>query len=367
MKKTALYIILSILLLSCTDNFNVRVTGTVEGGIDNGDSIFLMSLDGQNRATVISKSIVHDSSFTLSGNMELPAVCNVVTFTPQGRLARKMDFIAEGGDVQLKVLPDYYRIGGTALNDAMQMVRDSLEIATRIYKRYRHKIAVSPNLSPMGRKEADDAMAIASYQYRKALYNAIEKNIGNILAPYFIKNNIDVIEPSKGLQFIKQLPSDCKDNVISYINKLYTAQQLCAVGNPFVDFKMRDAAGTVHTLSAYAGKGVPVLIYLWTAGNATSLDEARAVCTLQQECGSQAQFIGISIDRSHKMWRSAIEKEGLCGIQLTDLKGWDNQFMQLYGIDKIPYFVLIAGDGIIHYRGISFADASSQLKERLQR
>lgn len=364
MKKTALYIIIATLFASCGNN--VRVEGTIEGGIENGDSIFLMSVDGQNRATIISKSIVSDNSFTLSGNMELPAVCNIVTFTQQGRVERKMDFIAEGGSVQMRVLPQYYRVSGTPLNDAMQSVRDSLEIATRVYKRYQNKIAVSPNLSPMGRKEADDVRAIASYQYKKALYNAIEKNIDNILAPYFIKNNIDVIEPTKGLQYIKQLPVNYKDNVISYINKLYTAQQQCTEGNSFVDFKMRDSKGREHSLSAYAGKGVPVLINLWTSGSAKSIDEARAVGILQQECGTQAQFIGISIDKSYNVWRATIEKEELCGLQLTDLKGWDNEFMQLYGIDKVPYFVLIDGEGVIRYRGISFADVSRLLKELLQ-
>lgn len=362
--KNAAYIFFLLFLAACSDN--VRVTGTVEGGLENGDSIFLMSPNKQKGADILSKSIVENGAFELSGNVELPAVCNVVTFTPQGRLARKMDFIAEGGDVEIKVLPGYYRVSGTSLNDAMQQVRDSMEIASRIYKRYYNKKAVSPNLSEMGRKEADDAMAIASYQYKGILYRCIESNIDNILAAYLIKNNIDVIEPAKGLQFIRELPAACKDNVIAYINKLYTAQERSAVGKPFIDIKMCDANGKLHALSTYAGGGTPLLINLWTSGSRASLDAALAVDGLQKELGDRVRCIGISIDTGYNTWRGAIENEGFSCVQLTDLKGWESDFMKHYGVDKAPYFVLVGGDGIIRYRGISFSDASSMLQELIQ-
>ena len=361
MKKILFFVLLLLSFVACDNGagYNVCVKGSVEGGINDGDSIYLMQLNEQNIAEVKGRTAVRGGSFELVGNIAMPAVCNVVTFTPEGRLRRRMDFIAEGGEVAIKVLPDYYRVGGTPLNDALQACRDSMEIATRIYKRYYNKKAETPTLSSMGVKEADDVMSIASYQYRTKLYRAIERNIGNILAAYFIKNNIDIIEPTRALKFIKEMPAEYKDNVIVYLNKLYTAQEKYSEGSSYADFAMRDINGKKQVMSDYAGKGKPVLINVWLSGDKNSIEAQNSLFSLRGEYGKKLEMWGVSIDQNYNVWHSSVTQKNMCGIQVSDLKGWNSGFLSLYGVDKVPYFILIDGDGKISYRGTSLNDALS--------
>lgn len=361
MRNILLLFLFAIVFASCNKD-NIRVAGVVEGGcLSDGDSVYLMQPDGNNVAKIKGRAVVRDGHFKITGNTSLPALCNVVVFTPAGTLARKVDFIAEGGEVSVRLLPEYYRVAGTPLNDVLQSYRDSMEVASRIYKRYYSKKAETPTLSEMGVKEADDVMAIASFQYRTVLYRAIESNIGNILAPYFIKNNIDIIEPSRGLQFIDKLPAEYKDGVIAYINGLFSAQAKHAPGHRYGDFTMRDIDGCVHTLSSYAGKGKPVVISVWVSGDKKSMASQKALSALGEQYGNEVQFFGISIDKNSKVWRSSVLENSMCGMQLCDLKGWNSAFLSLYGIDKIPYFILLDGDGNISYRGISISDLSASL------
>ncbi len=359
--KYFLYLLLSLFFVvsSCERiGKNVVLIGTVEGGINDGDTIYLMSSDKNNISRVVAKTVVADGTFELLGNTPLPAVCTAVTLAPDGRIARKMVFIAEGDEVAMTVLPEYYRIAGSPLNDVLQKCRDSLEVASRLYMRYYTKKAETPSLSVKGVKEADDVMTIASYQYRKVLYNAIESNTGNILGAYFIKEHMDKIEPAQGVRFIKAMPQEYRDNTIVYINKLFAAKEKTALGARFVDFSMIDTEGKQHALSDYAGKGKPVLVSVWMSGEKSSVDAQKKLCAL---CG-EVELVSVSADRNYDVWRSTVMDNAMCGVQLTDLKGWNSAFLSLYGIDKIPYYLLVDATGIISYRGTSFNAVSKLLK-----
>lgn len=363
--KNIINIILSLLLLvSCTEkaDYNVCVTGTVKGGVEDGDSIYLMQPDDNNVFRIKGRTVVLGGSFVLTGKVSLPSICDVVTTTDDGRVGRKMKFIAEGGDVTMSILPDYYRVSGSPLNDALQQYRDSMEIASKLYNRYYSKKTETPTLSQKGVEEADNVMAIASYQYRKVLYNAIEKNNDNILAAHLIKENVDIIEPSRGLSFIKKLSPEYKDNVVAYINKMYEAQEKSAVGARFMDFSMRDINGSVYTLSDYAGKGKTVLLSVSTSSDKNNAETQQRLCELCKQQGEALEVVNISVERDYDAWRSSVGDAATSIIQLSDLKGWNSAFLSLYGVDRLPYYILLDGEGVILYRGTSYRGITRYLK-----
>lgn len=58
-------------------------------------------------------------------------------------------------------------------------------------------------------------------------------------------------------------------------------------------------------------------------------------------------ILGVSLDENKEAWQKAIDKDGLQWKQVSDLKGWENAAVPLYGFDGIPYNVLIDPNGKI--------------------
>ena len=61
------------------------------------------------------------------------------------------------------------------------------------------------------------------------------------------------------------------------------------------------------------------------------------------------QVVGVSIDRSEKSWRKALEEEQMEYLQLLDS---ENITSKLYNYNGIPFIILISPEGIILNKGL---------------
>ena len=205
MKNTLFTILLAVALFCSCNSNNVRVDGTIHSGISNGDSIFLIANTPSGDREIVDRAIVSSGEFNLQARVELPAICSVVTFTPAASTKTKHDFIAEGSPVAMQISSDRVVVTGSPLNDELQNFNDSLLLVKKVYSRYYEKRKDSVALSQMGKKEAEDIMAITAQYSKNVLYNVIERNNDNLLAVYLIKNYYSIIEPADGLRFINAL------------------------------------------------------------------------------------------------------------------------------------------------------------------
>ena len=55
----------------------------------------------------------------------------------------------------------------------------------------------------------------------------------------------------------------------------------------------------------------------------------------------------VSVDDSKTDWTGAIEEDGLDWDHLSDLKRWETPVVDLYGVERIPFNVLIDPSGKI--------------------
>jgi alkyl hydroperoxide reductase subunit AhpC len=58
-------------------------------------------------------------------------------------------------------------------------------------------------------------------------------------------------------------------------------------------------------------------------------------------------ILGVSLDQSKAAWMQAIQQDGLTWTHVSDLKFWDNAAATLYGVQGIPYNVLVDPNGEI--------------------
>lgn len=366
MKNILSTLLFSLALFCACNSYNVRVDGMVHSGIANGDSIFLIANTPSGNREIVDRAVVAGGGFTLQASVELPAICSVVTFTPALTTKTKHDFIAEGSPVTLQISSERAVVSGSPLNSELQSFNDSLFMAKKIYFRYFEKRNDSIGLSNMGKKEADDIMAVTAQFSKNVLYNVLQENKDNMLAVYLIKNYYFLIDPADGLRFINELPQSVqKDNVIRYMAKIFRGRDNAAVGKPFVNFLQNNVKGEPVQLSSVAGKGVPVALCFWSSGNAASVAAHERLSAIARSGGEALQLVGVSIDDNYRRWNASLAKNGFAGIQLADMRGWNNDALSLYGIDTCPFFVLIGKDGTITHRTGSVAEFENAINSVL--
>ena len=63
--------------------------------------------------------------------------------------------------------------------------------------------------------------------------------------------------------------------------------------------------------------------------------------------GNGFAIYGVSLDKDKKQWISAIEKNNLSWINVSDLKYWKSEGAKIYDVHTIPSYFLIDENGII--------------------
>lgn len=95
-------------------------------------------------------------------------------------------------------------------------------------------------------------------------------------------------------------------------------------------------------------KGKVVLIDFWASWCGPCRRENPRVVALYNKYKDQGfEILGVSLDREANSWKRAIEDDGLTWVHVSDLKYFRSVAAQTYGVDAIPYTVLVDEEGKI--------------------
>jgi len=137
------------------------------------------------------------------------------------------------------------------------------------------------------------------------------------------------------------------------------------IGSAAPDITMNDVNDKPFSLSQLRGKYV--LVDFWASWCGPCRGEnPNVVAAYNRFKDKNFTVLGVSLDKDKASWLKAIHDDGLTWQHISDLKYWSSAAVPLYGIDGIPYNVLIDPQGKVIGSSLRGEELMSKLQEVLK-
>lgn len=322
-------------------------------------------------------AVLENGIFQFKGSVEDPFSATLVmdykgvglsSLNPQER-QDVLGIYIEKGTIAVQSADSLYKavVSGSALNKDNQRLRDMLE----------------PVGTQMAALNAEWAAASeehkSSAEFKQKLmekYEAIQTAQHEILKD-FIKGNpqsyvsLDALNALAGSDpdfteiepLFSLLDQKLKETLSGKaLSEAISLSKKTALGSVAADFTQNDTAGKPVKLSDFRGKYV--LLDFWASWCGPCRQENPNVVRVYNKYKDKNfTVLGVSLDRGREAWLKAIKDDGLTWTHVSDLKYWNNEAAQQYGVQSIPQNFLLDPQGKIIAKNLRGEDLDRKLAE----
>ncbi|HMQ00731.1 MAG TPA: TlpA disulfide reductase family protein [Cyclobacteriaceae bacterium] len=147
-------------------------------------------------------------------------------------------------------------------------------------------------------------------------------------------------------------------NFIDFVAKM----SLLAIGQEAPEIALPSPDGEVVKLSSLRGQYV--LIDFWAKWcRPCRIENPNVVRMYNRFHDKGFEIYGVSLDRTKEDWLQAIEEDKLTWVHVSDLKFWQSEAALRYGVEAIPFTVLLDPDGKIIAKNLRGKALEQKLEE----
>ena len=348
-------------IISCAKPDKFVINGEFKGK-ETGQIQLMKYADGKwfvEDSTNISKG-----KFQLKGKTDLPEL-RVVAMGPNQMIAQ---FFAENGTMTLEATTDSIGKGvvkGSKSNDEFSMYQKELMTLSKEAQGMQQRfMAAQSSGDQEGMKKARidfDAMNQNMAVYAKNFIRTHKSSsVSPLVALMQFGQTIKAAEIDTLIAFLD--PSVHPSIYVGELKKIADKMRSAEVGTMAPDFDLPMPDGGTFKLSSIRGKFV--LIDFWASWCQPCRQENPNVVALYGKYKDKGfDIVGVSLDREKEAWVKAIADDHLIWHQVSELKFWQSEIAQKYGVSAIPTSFLLDKSGKIIAKGLRGEELAKKLAE----
>jgi peroxiredoxin len=371
------FVLFSTVVFSQQDKSFV-INGSLKGKYEPVQKIYLSYR--ANGATVIDSSILKDGKYNFTGKVVEPVRAQLLarpaSVQDMGtwRATRKdvASLIVSPDKIEASSVDSFSNITikGSAANDELAKIEKEMKVINekgeKLNKQYmdfdKDKDEAGKNKIMSEFKNLDkESKSIYSNYLRANPSSPIAMIVLNQYAGYDI--NADEVDP-----LFATLPASVKSypSYKEFSDRLAVARKI-GVGKQAINFTQNDTLGKPVSLTSFKGKYV--LVDFWASWcGPCRRENPNVVSAFNKYKDKGFTVLGVSLDQPNAQarWIKAIHDDGLTWTHVSDLKYWNNEAAQLYGVRAIPFNLLLDKEGKIIAKNIRGEELQARLAEIFQ-
>ncbi|MDD7888015.1 TlpA disulfide reductase family protein [Flavivirga sp. 57AJ16] len=275
------------------------------------------------------------------------------------------DFFVEPGTMTLTgTVGDYesYKVTGSSIQDEAEAYYKSIsDITQPLNEAYQELHSVAEENKLTVEKKIEDLRALRDQKAKKYIAKNPESMFSlNLVSDKTIVNDYEDVVILYDLLDAKVL----KTNAGKKLTERMKILKRSAIGASIPNFVQKNVKGTPVNLSSYKGKYLFIDFWASWCGPCRA-ENPNVLKAYNNYKDKNFTVLGVSLDNKEDKWKQAIEKDNLPWVQISDLKGFENEISTYFGIRAIPQTLLISPEGSIIAKNLRGAMLHEKLAEIL--